>query len=40
AGVTEIHDCLRCTASDPAAYYSYRKESGKTGRLLAAMAMI
>jgi len=40
AGVIEIHDCLRCTASDPAAYYSYRKECGKTGRLLAAMAMI
>jgi copper oxidase (laccase) domain-containing protein len=40
AGVVEIHDSLRCTASDPAAYYSYRRESGKTGRLLAAMAMI
>jgi hypothetical protein len=40
AGVVEIHDNLRCTASDPAAYYSYRRESGKTGRLLAAMAMI
>jgi copper oxidase (laccase) domain-containing protein len=40
SGVVEIHDSLRCTASDPAAYYSYRRESGKTGRLLAAMAMI
>jgi copper oxidase (laccase) domain-containing protein len=40
AGVVEIHDCLRCTASDLAAYYSYRRESGKTGRLLAAMALI
>ena len=40
AGVVEIHDSLRCTASDPAAYYSYRRENGKTGRLLAAMAMI
>lgn len=39
-GVVEIHDGLRCTASDPAAYYSYRRESGKTGRLLAAMALI
>ena len=40
AGVIEIHDCLRCTASDPATYYSYRRESGKTGRLLAVMAMV
>lgn len=40
AGVVEIHDSLRCTASDPDTYYSYRRESGKTGRLLAAMAMI
>jgi copper oxidase (laccase) domain-containing protein len=40
AGVTEIHDNLRCTASDLSIYYSYRMEKGKTGRMLAALAMI
>ena len=40
AGVLEIHDNLRCTASDLSTYYSYRMEKGKTGRLLAAMAMV
>lgn len=40
AGITEIHDSLRCTASDLSAYYSYRMEKGQTGRLLAALAMI
>jgi len=40
AGVAEIHDDLRCTASDLSTYYSYRMEKGKTGRLLAALAMI
>ena len=40
AGVSEIHDNLRCTASNLSAYYSYRMEKGKTGRLLAAMAMV
>lgn len=40
AGVTEIHDSFQCTASDLSAYYSYRMEQGKTGRLLAALAMI
>jgi len=39
-GVVEIHDDLRCTAADPSTYYSYRLESGKTGRLLAAIGMI
>lgn len=39
AGIVDIHDSLRCTASDLSAYYSYRMEKGKTGRLLAAMAM-
>ena len=40
AGVEEIHDCLRCTASNLSTYYSYRMEKGKTGRLLAAIAMV
>ncbi len=29
------HDCGLCTASDPQAYYSYRREKGKTGRMIA-----
>lgn len=40
SGVREVHDCGTCTARDLSAYYSYRRELGKTGRLLAAMAMI
>ena len=39
AGVCEIHDCGTCTASDLQKYYSYRKEHGQTGRLLAALAL-
>jgi len=39
AGVCEIHDCGTCTASDLHKYYSYRKEQGQTGRLLAALAL-
>jgi copper oxidase (laccase) domain-containing protein len=37
AGVKEerIHDDLTCTSSDPARFYSYRMEKGKTGRMLA-----
>lgn len=40
AGIRDIHDCGTCTASNPARYYSYRLEKGKTGRLLAALAML
>lgn len=40
AGVESIHDCGTCTASNPGRYYSYRLEKGKTGRLLAALALI
>ena len=40
AGVREIHDCRSCTGSNLEKYYSYRKEEGQTGRLLAAMALI
>lgn len=29
------HDCEICTTSDPEKYYSYRKEKGMTGRMLA-----
>ena len=40
AGVLEIHDCLSCTGSDLQRYYSYRREEGRTGRLLAVMARL
>jgi len=33
------HDCGVCTTSDPDCYYSYRKELGKTGRMLALIAI-
>jgi len=39
AGVREVHDCMDCTFSDPGKYYSYRRERGRTGRLLAALAL-
>lgn len=39
AGVSEVQDCETCTASDPERYYSYRREMGKTGRLLALLAL-
>lgn len=39
AGVRDIHDCGACTASSPDAYYSYRREKGATGRMLALMAI-
>jgi len=39
AGLREIHDCHTCTFSNPDAYYSYRREEGSTGRLLAALAL-
>jgi polyphenol oxidase len=35
AGLGEFHDCGICTGSDLQAYYSYRKELGRTGRLMA-----
>lgn len=39
AGITRIHDCGTCTAQHPGIYYSYRREQGKTGRLLALLGL-
>jgi copper oxidase (laccase) domain-containing protein len=39
AGVREIHDSGICTASHPERYYSYRRELGRTGRMLALLAL-
>jgi copper oxidase (laccase) domain-containing protein len=39
SGVREIHDGAVCTASAPERYYSYRRELGKTGRMLALLAL-
>ncbi len=39
-GVGEIVDPGDCTASNPESYYSYRREKGQTGRMLALLAML
>ncbi len=41
AGVpaAQVHDCGTCTALHPDIYYSYRREMGKTGRLLALLGL-
>ena len=39
AGVGTWSDCGFCTASDPEKYYSYRRENGRTGRLLAVLGL-
>ena len=39
AGVSEVYDCGICTAENPERYYSYRRERGQTGRMLALMAL-
>jgi copper oxidase (laccase) domain-containing protein len=39
SGVKKIHDCGICTACDLNHYYSYRAEKGKTGRMLALLAI-
>ncbi len=39
-GVASIHDCGVCTACDLARYYSYRAEKGRTGRMLAFLALL
>lgn len=39
AGVGRVEDCGTCTAADPERYYSYRREKGQTGRMLALLAL-
>lgn len=39
AGVDQVNDCGICTASDLECYYSYRAEKGRTGRMLALLAL-
>ena len=39
AGVRDVHDCATCTGANVGRYYSYRMERGKTGRLLAFLAL-
>lgn len=39
AGLTQVHDCGRCTAADNQRYYSYRREKGQTGRMVALLAL-
>ena len=38
-GVQQIHDSGVCTHADPERYYSYRREKGRTGRMLALLAL-
>jgi copper oxidase (laccase) domain-containing protein len=38
-GIHEIHDAGICTACDPDRYYSYRREKGLTGRMLATLTL-
>ena len=40
AGVRAVHDCGTCTGANVERYYSYRVERGKTGRLLAFLALV
>ena len=39
AGIEEIFDSGVCTACDLEHYYSYRAEKGRTGRMLALLAL-
>lgn len=39
AGVGEVHDGGQDTAANPGRYYSYRMERGRTGRMLALLAL-
>jgi polyphenol oxidase len=39
-GITEIHDAGICTACHPDHYYSYRRERGLTGRMLATLTLL
>ena len=38
-GVAEVVDCGDCTGANPDRYYSYRMEHGRTGRMLALLAL-
>ncbi len=38
-GVRQIFDSGICTASNPECFYSYRRELGKTGRMLALLSL-
>jgi polyphenol oxidase len=40
SGVTDSHDCRICTACHPGLYYSYRREKGMTGRMLATLTLL
>jgi YfiH family protein len=39
AGVREVHDPGTCTACHPERYYSYRRELGQTGRMVALLGL-
>ena len=39
AGVQHVDDSGMCTACDLSRYYSYRSEKGKTGRMMAVLAL-
>lgn len=39
AGIEQVHDANVCTACDLTRYYSYRAEKGRTGRMLALLAL-
>lgn len=39
-GITEIHDAGICTACHSERYYSYRREKGLTGRMLATLTLL
>ena len=39
AGVLRVHDCGVCTGQNVDRYYSYRVERGRTGRMLAKLAL-
>jgi copper oxidase (laccase) domain-containing protein len=38
-GICKFYDAGVCTASNPERYYSYRSEKGRTGRMLALLAI-
>jgi copper oxidase (laccase) domain-containing protein len=39
AGVRQVHDCGVCTGENVDRYYSYRVEKGRTGRMVAILAL-